>query len=248
MIAGLDTAAEIIRHEIERTRADIATAGHIVAKPFDQADLLAGLKARQTEINQALLDLGNNNDTAEPTHYPGPDATPEDWERFLDQVAPALPANPGDHHLDRTAPAPATTLTAMTTTELDRHVTTTRSTLAAKQRAAAGASQAVQRLTRRLAEQPDQRPDDPRALALGRQQADRSRLEAEIAALTAHLHDAQAELDRRPDRPARTGADPAHQPTRPAQPATQRSPAHGSPIAGHPHPAAHQPPRTTPTI
>ena len=248
MIAGLDSAAEIVRHEIERTRADLATAGHIVAKPFDQADLLAGLKARQTEINQALLDLGNNNDTAEPTHYPGPDATPEDWDRFLDQVAPALHANPADHLADGAAPAPAATLTAMTTIELDRHTTTTRSTLAAKQRAAAGASQAIERLTRRLAEQPNARPDDPRALALGRQQADSSRLEAEIAALTAHLHYAQAELDRRPDRPALTTADSARHSTRPAQPATQRSPTHGSPIAGHSHPAAHQPPRTTPTI
>lgn len=246
MIAGLDTAAETLRHEIERTQADIATAGQIVAKPFDQADLLAGLKARQTEINQALLDLGNNNDTADPTHYPGPDATPEDWERFVDQAAPALHASPGDHHSDHSTPIAASTLTAMTTTELHRHATTTRSTLAAKQRAAAGASQAIQRLTRRLAEQPAERPDHPLSLSLGRQQADQTRLDAEIAALTAHLQDAQAELDRRPDWPMST-VDPPHQPTRQAPPA-QPSPTRSRPIPGPAHTAAHQPPRIVPTI
>ena len=222
MVGGLDSTAEVLHGEIARTQADITTAQTIVGQPFDQDQLLHGLKARQASIDQALLDVGDDSTTsAEPAHYPGPDATPQEWEVFLAQFSPdPITITPSS---DRT-------LAAMPTDELDRHVTATRAALAAKERARDQAHQAEERLRHHLRTAPGGEPDDPRLAALARHQADRRRLITDIAALTEQLDDAQTELERRADHPHQPRTTPT-----PAVPRTHRQPA---PSSAHPQPVA----------
>ena len=234
MIGGLDSAAQLLHDEIARSQADITTAQTIVGRPFDQHDLLRGLKARQAAIDQALLDLGDNPDSpAEPARYPGPDATPQDWQDFLAHLAPpsAGPTNPD--------PQPA--LAAMGTADLDRHLSKSRAALAAKQQARQQADQAARRLRRRLSPPTSLDADDPRLAALARHQTDLSRLDSDIAALTQQIDAAQSELDGRPDRPP-------HQPSAGPTPPVPRTNRQPTSEANH-HPAAAPPaPTRTPNL
>ena len=223
MIDGLDGAAHVLHDEIARTQADISTAQTIVGQTFDQDDLLRGLKARQAAVNQALIDLGDNPDSsAAPARYPGPDATPQDWQDFLDHVA-VPPAG-------ETSQNPEPTLTTMPTADLERHLTRNRAALAAKQRARQQADQAASRLRPRLSPPHDPDANHPRLAALARHQADLRRFDTDIATLTQQVDAAQTELSRRADRPP-------HQSSTIAAPPVPRSSRQPTPGAKRPSPA-----------
>jgi hypothetical protein len=230
MIGGLESTADVLRDEIARTQADITTAESIVGQPFDQDQSLRGLKARQASIDQALLDVGDDDSAsgAEPVRYPGPDATPQEWEAFLAQFSP--------DPFGAASVRPEAPLVAMTTDELDQYLTAGRAALTTKQRARDHAHQAEERLRHHLRAAPSGDPGDPRLAAQARQQADRRRLLADIATLTEQVHAAQTELDRRAVLP--------HQSPNAPTPGVPRTPRQPAPGGDHPQPAV----PTVPTV
>jgi N12 class adenine-specific DNA methylase len=220
MIGGLDDRAEQLRNQIRATRSEIAQAEIINQKPFDQAAILAGLRLRQAEIDKALLELGDSH----PDNIP-----PAAVADTTTDPSTGPPPPPRDE------PHPAAT---MTTTALQQHIATAESTVAAKERALAGADQAIARLTRRLQDKPAARSNDPRTEALLRQHAERDRLTAAIAALAADLQKSRAELGARPDQTT-PHVDPAASPVPELSPRTPTAP------PGRRHPPHHQPPQVT---
>ena len=85
LVTGLETGLDQLADQASRIRADIATSQRILQQPFDHAQELAHLKARQADIDDELskTDTAADESAASKIAYPPVDATPEDWALFL---------------------------------------------------------------------------------------------------------------------------------------------------------------------
>jgi hypothetical protein len=260
LVTGLETGLDQLAEQANRLRADIATSQQILQQPFDHAQELAHLKARQADIDDKLSKADKADEAAPKIAYPPVDATPEDWADFLalhDPTAhpaalptrrdtPAWPDRPTSGITGRPAgtaeptaaygpdqPAPAQEPTGpdhMTTAQLGQHVSQLRASLTGKRQSLQELTAASKRLADRMSEQTE--PDPLLNASLQRHHNDRTRLETEVAHIANALNTAQRELEQRPH-PTQPDTKPARTPPRQASSAAASRP--------------HQPGRVAPT-
>ena len=111
LVTGLETGLDQLADQASRLRADIATSQRILQQPFDHAQELAHLKARQADIDDELskTDTAADESAASKIAYPPVDATPEDWALFLALHDPTAHETVTLTPRDRPARADATT-------------------------------------------------------------------------------------------------------------------------------------------